>query len=520
MNHFIKIKKFILDNIIYRKYQIKYLDHLHKVFKKDNSQNKKNLILLELYPSWISIISFTYLTFVLSRKYNAKTILYLPIRPSKFKIFYYKFLKKFNFSYLKIESFYSNEKLLIPDLDKASRCKSYFAKIKKIKNKSDILKIKFEGILIGDLIYDGYLKKHETYTIEINSKRFREYFFYFCKLFAFWFEYIKKNNVKSVIISHPVYENAIPLRISYNCGNKDSFSSGIHFTYRHSKKYPYIEYDVKNNFNKLSIFKKKKALILSAKNLNRKFKGLKTMDTLLGERIPITQKIKKGKNYLLNNNILIAIHSFSDAPHVFGNTVFADNYEWLRFLAKESKKNNKYNWLLKVHPIFYDKEISIVNNILKEYPHIKILPKFATHQELIKKGIRFVLTVYGSVAYEYAYFGIPSILATKNHPYKKYNFVKDAGTINEYKKLLANLENLKFTFSKKEILEYYFIRFVRVNRLFKNYYKIVQILGSDYTSPLIYKFWLKEYNEKKNNKIIQKLNSYVNSKDYSFEYYN
>ena len=254
--------------------------------------------------------------------------------------------------------------------------------------------------------------------------------------------------------------------------------------------------------------------------LNRKFKGLKTMDTLLGERIPITQKIKKGKNYLLNNNILIAIHSFSDAPHVFGNTVFADNYEWLRFLAKESKKNNKFNWLLKVHPIFYDKEISIVNNILKEYPHIKILPKFATHQELIKKGIRFVLTVYGSVAYEYAYFGIPSILATKNHPYKKYNFVKDAGTINEYKKLLENLENLKFTFSKKEILEYYFMRFVRVNRLFKNYYKIVQILGSDYTSPLIYKFWLKEYNEKKNNKIIQKLNSYVNSKDYSFEYYN
>ena len=51
--------------------------------------------------------------------------------------------------------------------------------------------------------------------------------------------------------------------------------------------------------------------------------------------------------------------------------------------------------------------------------------------------------------------------------------MKDAGTINEYKKLLANLENLKFTFSKKEILEYYFIRFVRVNRLFKNYYKIL-----------------------------------------------
>ena len=97
MIDFIKIKKFVLDNIIYRKYQIKYLEHLNKVFKKNNSQNKNNLILLELYPSWNSIISFTYLIFVLSKKYNAKTILYLPIRPSKIKILYYKFLKNLIF---------------------------------------------------------------------------------------------------------------------------------------------------------------------------------------------------------------------------------------------------------------------------------------------------------------------------------------------------------------------------------------------------------------------------------------
>ncbi len=520
MIHFIKIKKFILDNIIYRKYQIKYLDHLDKVFKKEHKRKHKNLILLELYPSWISIISFVYLTFLLSKKYNAKTILYLAVRPNKFKIFYYNFLKKFNISYLKIQSFYSMENLLIPDLDDKIRYKNYFAKIKNIKNKSDILKIKFEGILIGDLIYDGYLKKYETYTININSEEFREYFIYFCKLFSFWFEYIKKNNVKSVIASHPVYENAIPLRISYCSGNKYTFSSSIHFTYRHSKKYPSIEYDVKNRFNKLSSLDKKKALISSAEQLSKKFKGAKTMDTLLGERKPITQKIKKENNYLLKNNILIAIHSFSDAPHVFGNTIFSDHYEWLKFLANESKKIKKFNWLLKVHPIFYDKEISIVKNILKEYPHIKILPKSATNEELINKGVKYVLSVYGSVTYEYAYFGIPSILATKNHPYKKYNFLKEAGNKNEYKKLLRNLHKLSFNFSKNEILEYYFIRFVRVNRLFRNYYKIVEALGPEYTSPLIYKFWLKEFSEKKNNKIIKKLNSYLNSNNYRFEYYN
>ena len=61
MIDFIKIKKFVLDNIIYRKYQIKYLDHLEKVFKKNNSQNKNNLILLELYPS--EFYNFIYLSY-------------------------------------------------------------------------------------------------------------------------------------------------------------------------------------------------------------------------------------------------------------------------------------------------------------------------------------------------------------------------------------------------------------------------------------------------------------------------
>ena len=59
-----------------------------------------------------------------------------------------------------------------------------------------------------------------------------------------------------------------------------------------------------------------------------------------------------------------------------------------------------------------------------------------------------------------------------------------------------------------------------IDGLFRNYYKIVEALGPEYTSPLIYKFWLKEFSEKKNNKIIKKLNSYLNSNNYRFEYYN
>ena len=103
---------------------------------------------------------------------------------------------------------------------------------------------------------------------------------------------------------------------------------------------------------KLSKVEMKIALKISKINLIKKFDGGKTMDSLLGERNPVLQKIKIKDRNTSNNNILIAIHSFSDAPHVFGNSVFEDHYEWLRFLGNETKKNTKFNWLLKVHPIF------------------------------------------------------------------------------------------------------------------------------------------------------------------------
>ena len=519
MIKFISIKNFILHNVIYRKYQIEYFNHLNKFFKKKSARKEKNLILLEFYPSWSSLISFAYLIYVLGKKHNAKTILYLPRRPNKLKIFYYNLLNKFNISHFNLLSIYSENNLLIPEFGKIDKYKYYISKLKNIKNKSDILKIKFEGILVGDLIYDGYLRKYNTYTIDPSSNQFREYYIYCSKLFVFWFEYIKNNKVKSLIASHTVYENAIPLRISYSLGAKDTFTSGLHYTYKHSKKFPTIDYDVKKRFNKLSKNEKKNALIISDKILKKKFRGGNTMDALQGEREVIIQKIKKSNNKSTNNNILIAIHSFSDAPHVFGNFVFEDQYEWLLFLAKESEKNKKFNWLLKVHPIYYDKEISFVHKILNNYPHIKILPKDVTNGELINKGIKFVLSIYGSITYEYAYFGVPSILASKNHPYKKYNFMRDASTKSQYKKILKSLNNLKIPVSRDEVLEYYFMRFVRVNKLFKNFSKVADTLGAGYTTPLLYKLWLKEFNIKKHNRIIKKLNSYICSEDYNFEYY-
>ena len=60
--------------------------------------------------------------------------------------------------------------------------------------------------------------------------------------------------------------------------------------------------------------------------------------------------------------VLIALHNFYDSPHVFGNMLFPDFYEWLRHIVKLSKLTD-YEWLVKPHPENTVKDIKYVKDI-------------------------------------------------------------------------------------------------------------------------------------------------------------
>ena len=84
---------------------------------------------------------------------------------------------------------------------------------KNIKNKKDVINIKVDGIKIGDLIYDTYIKSRRKPTVSFNEDFFKMVLD-FCKLFIFWDEYFKKNNIQSLIGVHTAYSYGLPLRIA------------------------------------------------------------------------------------------------------------------------------------------------------------------------------------------------------------------------------------------------------------------------------------------------------------------
>ena len=69
--------------------------------------------------------------------------------------------------------------------------KVYESLIKKIKSKNELLDLTLEKVLIGDLIYDSFLKEFKKETIDIKSKIFQNFFKTSLDYFYFWIEQFK-----------------------------------------------------------------------------------------------------------------------------------------------------------------------------------------------------------------------------------------------------------------------------------------------------------------------------------------
>ena len=77
--------------------------------------------------------------------------------------------------------------------------------LKKIKSKRKLEKYKYKNVLIGDLIYDTYLRTSFEPTINLNDKKFFDIFSDAIKIYECINAFFKKNKVKLCIPSHTYY---------------------------------------------------------------------------------------------------------------------------------------------------------------------------------------------------------------------------------------------------------------------------------------------------------------------------
>lgn len=412
------------------------------------------------------------------------------------------------------------------DLNKSKKFinKLYIKKIDKKK----ILNLHIGKVYVGDLVYDSYLKMYNLPTIDTKDVHFINFLERFIAVFYCVQNFIKKKNISNVICSHATYLEGLPLRIASYKKIK-CFLVTIEKIYQITKINPYANKEYLNfrkTFSKLNKNNKSKAVNLAKKKLKIRLQGK------LGDMLYLTKtsygKIKK-KRVLSNNKkkkILIAAHSFCDAPHARGKGLFNDFYEWIIFLF-ELSENSQFDWYIKCHPNYYeyfDNTVKNLKELLKKYKNVKWIDPQTSNSQIIKEGINLALTVDGSIGIEYPYFNIPVINASKNNAHINYKFNYHPKNLSEYKDKIINFYKLKNKIKHNEIFECYFMNFLyfKNNWFFSSFDEVIKYHGGNFTnlykSKKIYKYLNDNFNDNKLTVIVNAFLKFYKTSDYVLNY--
>jgi hypothetical protein len=449
-------------------------------------------ILIELIPLGVTILPLSCFSNVLAKHFSANIKSYSTRQMTlKQKILMFK--------HLRIYKSFGVFKFIFPELAKNKESEELYEKaIKSIKTKNDLENFTLKGSYIGDLIYDSILRHNLYPTVDLTSELYKNQLRNDIQLFLFWENYFNTHNVMAMCVSHTCYSNnAIPIRIAllkkikvYQCNAHGIFSldNELYMAYRESVTFKDLIKTIEPSILNAG-------LKVAEERIEKRMNGGVSVDMPYSSKSAFT--LNPNQTRILEDNdkikILIASHCFFDSPHAYGNNLFTDFQVWLEYLGELGKRTD-YDWYIKTHPDFLPETMQMIKNFVAMYPHIKLIPPDSSHVQIVKEKIDFVLTVYGTVGFEYAYMGVKVINASLTGPHAPFNFNFNPKSISEYEELLLNLKSLNLTINKKEILEFYFMKYLfgSTHWFYKNYVEFLAAIGGYQVadSPKIYKYFI------------------------------
>ncbi len=385
-----------------------------------------------------------------------------------------------------------------------------------------IEQIEYREIVIGDLIYDTYLRRTNLPTIDAGSPDFQQVLTEAIELVDFWFNYFEKGNVAAVCVSHCVYLGAIPARVGVHFG-VEVFQVNTHAVYRVTSEFPhaYTEFvNYKEEFLKLPDEIRKNGLAQARERLDLRFRGEVGVDMPYSTKSAYTLNSQTTNSAIVQSErlkVLVAVHDFFDSPHSYGNNFYPDFYIWLERLSKLSLQVN-YDWYIKTHPDIQGPGNAVLSEFLRESRNFTLIPADTSHHDLIRDGIDCVLTVFGPIAMEYPYLGKTVVNASRANPHVAYDFSITPSDRDDYERTILNLNHFcSITINKDEILEYYFMH--NLHRLqswvFLNEEKFLDEIGGydASNSSQIYSYYLSGKNRWSNEDYERAITAFLHSND-------
>ena len=332
-----------------------------------------------------------------------------------------------------------------------------------LKNKNSVLKIKYKNILIGDLIYDSFIRYGKYPTLNIKSIFLKIIIKKCIEVLDYCFLNLKRSEIERYYTSYSSYINhGLVVRYFIKIG-VPVISSGSRFSYfkkLNSNNFKHIEnfINFKKEYKKL---KNKTDKILEAnKLLERKINGQNEISSNYLDNI--SYKNNKADDQRLNDlDGIIFLHDFFDACHDYDGLIFEDFYEWAIYSLNIIKKF-KLKIGIKPHPNNIDDNKKIIKMLKINFNDLVWIDEKISNLKILQyKNIKFGISATGSILYELAFFSKMGISAGYS-PTISFNISKNAKNKLEYKNYLINAVKYakNYNVSKLEACKVYYMYFL------------------------------------------------------------
>lgn len=321
-----------------------------------------------------------------------------------------------------------------------------------LRNGAKLVKYKKDNVLIGDLIYDSLVRNiPNSYTVDKLS--YSAHGRLILRAMVFYYgnrKILNENNIKVVVTSHNVYAEYGLL-----CRQAHARNSVIILKDMDVYKIYTNNMDIREHFLKPS--RDVVEYSFNHSDMKREIDYYNSRVLGVSKQVDIQNAYINKRNYskheaialhrlfdISKKNVFVMAHAFSDAPHVGGDLLFRDYYDFLEKTLSNLELNTNINCFVKSHPSSYMwGESGGVESIVERnsFKNICILPSdFNTASALDIADI--VVTAKGTAGIEFSCAGIPAITAGVGY-YHGFGICHEPATEYEYYDLLSRCHELK-----------------------------------------------------------------------------
>jgi hypothetical protein len=336
-----------------------------------------------------------------------------------------------------------------------------------------LLALELDGILIGDLIYDSYLRETGNVTVTELNPELRHRIILAFRYFATYADIVQRHRVNYVLVGHTVYSRfGLLVRIAISRGAtviaRKPASNRVVIR-RFDASHPQENHELHVPDGELDRLLRHRQDALSAQ-------GRRLAEAAFADPAP-TPEAANGSTTRAGgldevfegvdpDRPVVAIfsHCFTDANHYAASTLHDDYYQWLRDTLAHALADPSKTWLVKGHPHapHYREKTSVAEvfaDMVQGADHVRLVPEHVTVAQLAPR-LSAIVANAGTVCVEGPMLGVPTISAGLGI-WSGYGFDHVAQSLAQYHDLLGRADALPAVTERERELAFALYALVR-----------------------------------------------------------